>query len=247
MAYRLAYCEDDSEVGHMFAGKIITAFEKRGCTVSVNYFSNPLDLEDSILSGGEYDALFLDVDMPQLNGISLSARLQKLGLANTVVFLSNREDMVYRSLQVRPVRFVRKSHFASEIGECVTALMKEIESYRAESVLFASGKESYRLCIRDIRYLEIVNQTLTVFTAQGSIELKYRMNDAETLLAPHGFIRIHKSYLVNYRCIFSILKDSVTLTDGQCLPLSRHRFQTVTAALLEWTRRELQKGEIKKC
>lgn len=240
MIYRLAYCEDDNVVGSAFSRKISAAFEKRGLRASVVYFSSPLTLEESILSGDRYDALFVDVDMPELSGISLCSRLQKHGFQSSIIFLSNRDDMVYKALQVRPVRFVRKSHFAEEIGECISALLRQIKEERAESVLFQSGKEAYRLYIRQILYLEIANQTLTIQLQHSQLNLKFRMNDAEELLIPYGFLRIHKSFLVNYRSIFSILKDRIVLTNGQELPLSRHRYGEVTAALLEWTRKELR-------
>ena len=58
------------------------------------------------------------------------------------------------------------------------------------------------------------------------------------LLAPAGFLRIHKSYLVNYRAIARIQKDHVLLTDGQRLPLSKHRYQDVISRFMACHRRD---------
>ena len=63
--------------------------------------------------------------------------------------------------------------------------------------------------------------------AQERVSFRYTISAAEELLAPAGFLRIHKSYLVNYRAIARIQKDHVLLTDGQRLPLSKHRYQDV--------------------
>lgn len=83
-----------------------------------------------------------------------------------------------------------------------------------------------------------LNQTLTVVLAQERVSFRYTISAAEELLAPAGFLRIHKSYLVNYRAIARIQKDHVLLTDGQRLPLSKHRYQDVISRFMACHRRD---------
>ena len=57
--------------------------------------------------------------------------------------------------------------------------------------------------------------------------IRYRISDLETKLAGHGFIRIHKSYLVNYQYIKSIHPSGIFLMNGKNLPLSRIRLNDI--------------------
>lgn len=237
MVYQIAYCDDELAAAQTFARRIILEFEKQGVHISLTCFNSPMRLLQSICAGCMFDALFLDIDMAEMDGITLCRRLHTRALMPAVVFLSNKDEMVYQTFQVQPVRFLRKSRFATEIGETVCALLRRLERGQSESVVFDNGKQVYRLPVQEISFLEIMNQTLTIHLAGGTLCMKYKMNDAERMLAPYGFLRIHKSYLVNYRMIFSIRKESVLLDNGKELPLSRHRYTEVTMAFLERSRR----------
>ena len=240
MVYQIAYCDDELSAGQVFAQRIIAAFGDCGAQISLTCFSSSLRLMQSICAGCAFDALFLDIDMAELDGITLCRRLREQGFNPTVVFLSNKEEMVYQTFHVQPVRFLRKSCFSAEIKEAVSAVLKRIKREQSEAVTFDDGKRLYRLPVLELVYLEIMNQTLTAYLRHSSVHLKYKLNDAEALLQPYGFLRIHKSFLVNYRAIFSICKDSVLLDDGRRLPLSRHRYAEVKQAFMERSRMELQ-------
>ena len=56
----------------------------------------------------------------------------------------------------------------------------------------------------------------------------------EKRLEPYQFLRIHKSYLVNYRYIYSLQNKTVTLEDGTVLPISRYRFLEVQSKFKEY-------------
>lgn len=242
MNYQIAYCDDMPAVGEMFAKRLVAAFQQKGIGISLTVFTSSVRLRQKIQAGCLYDALFLDVDMPEIDGIALCQWLHANGIVIPTVFLSDKDEMVYRALQVQPLRFLRKSRFEHEIVETVSAVVECIAKRDAQTVVFSDHKLTYRLPVRDILYIEILNQTLAITMPNRVLNLKYKIRDAETLLAPYGFLRIHKSYLVNYRAVFQIKKDSVLLTDQTELPLSRHRYQEVTAQFMQYHRHELLKG-----
>ena len=240
--YQIAYCDDEIVVQQAFVQKLISAFEACGESVSLTSFTSPVRLLQSVCAGCSFDALFLDIEMAEMDGITLCRRMMEQGFQPVVVFLSQREELVYRTFSVQPVRFLRKSRFAAEIRETVSAVLQRIQKDCGDTVTLEDGKRLYRFPVREIMYLEIMNQTLSVCLRQGSISLKYKISDAERLLEPYGFLRIHKSYLVNYRAIFSIEKDRVMLDNGGCLPLSRHRYTEVKQAFMARSRQELQEA-----
>lgn len=81
--------------------------------------------------------------------------------------------------------------------------------------------------IRNIFYVEAQRKNCLIVTTVGNSIVQCKISDMEEYLVPHGFIKIHRSYLVNCRYIFYIGKSSLQLTSGQELPISRGKVDEV--------------------
>lgn len=102
-----AVCDDDEIVCEAICNKINKILKKCGVYARTDKYVSPVALYKNIESGERsYDALFLDIDMPRLDGISLGKSLQKLQKRPDIIFVSNREDKVFESFAVRPFGFV---------------------------------------------------------------------------------------------------------------------------------------------
>lgn len=237
MKLRIAYCDDEMNARQIFGTGILDAFSRQDVSAALADYADPLQLAAALREGAVFDAVFLDIDMPGLDGISLAKMLAAQEPAPpAILFLSNKDELVFRALQVRPLRFLRKTYFEAEIDDAVGAVLRHLQ--RSANVVFQDGKDLYQFPLEDIRYAEVLNQTLTVVLAQRRVSFRYTISAAEEQLAPAGFLRIHKSYLVNYRAIARIQKDHVLLIDGQRLPLSKHRYPDVISRFMACHRRD---------
>ena len=72
------------------------------------------------------DAVFLDIEMPGMDGIKIADEIRKFNQYVHIVFVSNREELVYQSLGYRPFRCIRKSKMNIELGKALKALVKDI-------------------------------------------------------------------------------------------------------------------------
>lgn len=90
--------------------------------------------------------------------------------------------------------------------------------------------------VKNIRYFEVKGHNVTAFFDETEERVSGTLNEFEKRLKDVGFIRIHKSFLVNFRFIESIGKTTVTLTDGTALLLSRNRFEETKRKLLIFSR-----------
>ena len=88
-----------------------------------------------------------------------------------------------------------------------------------------------------IRYIEGSRNYQILYPVEGTpVEVKQTMDKLEARMESHGFIRIHKGYLVNYRFIQRIAYDHVILRDGTSLPVGRSKVTAIKnkfLALLE--------------
>lgn len=221
--YQIALCDDEVAAVKVFAPQITATFEKLGCPVTLTTFNDPCRFLESLQAGNAYHAVFLDIDMPRLDGIALGKKLRELDYSIAVVFVSSRTERVFETFAVQPLRFLRKSRFSAELPDAAREILRTLEKAKTQTVTFGDATQSFCLPVADIRYCEIVGKTLSIHLPKNTVNLRYRMSDAEEQLQPYGFLRIHKGYLVNCAAIFCIRKDCVELTNGEILPLSRRR------------------------
>lgn len=181
-----------------------------------------------------FDALFLDIDMPELNGMQLAETIREHDRYVRIIFVTNKEECVFSAYKYGVFRFIRKSRLNCELGETLAALGGVFSAAEEYMVFKTKSKEKYScpaqeetVPIRQIMYFEAVGHTLIMHRESGSANITGTLNDLEKKLGAKGFIRIHKAFLANYRFIFSIGRTDIRLTDGRLLPVSRNRLNDV--------------------
>lgn len=223
--YQAAVCEDHPGTLGVICQQLEEAFRERKLPVALDARTDPRALLKAVAEGRKYDLLFLDIDMPGLNGIELCRRLRADGSQALVTFISGKEELVFQTFEVQPFRFVRKSHFMEELPQLADDICRELRG-RVETSVIVAEQHSQRIFtfgVQSLIYIEAFAKTCRFVTVSGETVLNAKLMALEEQLAPHGFVRCHRSYLVNCRYIFSIQKDSVTLDDHTVLPVSRGR------------------------
>ena len=230
---KIAICDDEQYFLSQVQKEIRNCFIKYGCDCQIECFQDPLRLRKEILSGEEYDVLFLDIQMPRLTGLQLAKYLREIKDNSKIIFISNHEQCVFDSFEVSPFGFIRKNTFFDEIDKTVYRLSCALSEHKADNILI--GKVNL-LSVNPytLQYVECMDKTLLLVSDQKVKEINFRLKELEEKLIPFGFIRIHKGYLVNYRFIFSIENTEVLLDNGKSLPVSRYRLADVRQEYKQW-------------
>lgn len=181
-----------------------------------------------------FDALFLDIDMPELDGMKLAEAIRENDQYVRIIFVTNKEECVFSAYRYSVFRFLRKSRLNAELGEALAAL-DSVFSAADDSMVFrksvreqdAFSDKDVNIPIRSITYFEAAGHSLILHRENSEMKIMGTLNEIEKKLSAKGFIRIHKAFLVNYRSIFSIGKTDIRLTDGKELPVSRNRLNDV--------------------
>ncbi len=227
MTLEIAVCEDVREICNDLCRQIEKCFNEKNCNVNITPYVTPLQMQHEI-GTRFFHVCFLDIDMPGTNGVDLARQIRAAwpDRETVIIFVSNREDLVFDSLKVRPLRFIRKSCFADELPEAADAALA-FYSKNPEVLLIEQNGSITALSISEIYYIESFNRVIVIHTKQGDHTVYAKLNDMENRLTPHGFLRIHKSFLVNWQYIYSIESHSVLLENRQQLPLSKHRITSI--------------------
>lgn len=180
------------------------------------------------------DVLCLDIDMPEISGLELAARMEELAARPLLVFVTGHDELVYDSLKFHPFGFVRKAYFAEEMEKLLMDCEEELGS-RERNFFFQSGTERVRLPMQEILYFESDGNYVKLFVRTGE---PYRFRDTlyslEAALSAYGFIRIHKGFLVNQKAVRVLRGNEAELGNGICLPIGKSYAQETRNRLMRY-------------
>lgn len=230
---RVAACDDDEAALGIISNSLQGIFTTRGIDADVRLFSRMRDLAEA-MTKTKFDFLLLDIDMPDVDGITFAKALREHGDNVDIMYISSREDKVFESLRVSPVGFVRKSRFLDDMSEIVNEYLDErIKRHQLSSVVLRDSNLVRPIRVASIAYIEGKSKNQEIHLVGGkTITIRSSMKVLESQLAEAGFIRIHQGYLVNYRQIELIADQEVLLVSGESLPVSRRKLAQVRAAYL---------------
>ncbi|MDE6727939.1 MAG: LytTR family transcriptional regulator DNA-binding domain-containing protein, partial [Oscillospiraceae bacterium] len=180
-------------------------------------------LEDS--KSEYFDAFFLDVGMPIIDGFEIARQIRSNDSGVKIIFVTRKEELAHLGYMYNAFRFVRKSRLDQELCEAAKSLSESF-SLSDEYLYFRSWTGDILINIKTIRYFKADGHSLILHGLKEE-RVYGTMQELEERLKKMGFIRIHKSYLVNFRYFYSLESKSVTLTNGEELPISRNRILEV--------------------
>lgn len=193
----------------------------------------------SFLGKQSFDLIFLDIDMPQVDGIRLGHLLRSHGCQTDIIYVSNLDERVYEIFPVHPFSFVRKSRCREELPGVIAEYIQTRRHNQNLLSLQGSDGQLKSFHAEEITYVEAAGklQKLCLFSRQEPFLVRSSLSDLERQMLPLGFIRIHKGFLVNYRYIRKITSRSVLLDTGIDLPVGRDHLKTARESylsLMKW-------------
>ena len=237
-----AVCDDDEIVCAAICDQIRKVMEKFGYQTKIDKYVAPLLLYKNLESGQRrYDAVFLDIDMPKVSGIDLARTLKKMENAPDIIFVSNREDLVFDTFSVRPYGFIRKNNFTHDLVDTLRSYIRtKIARETYVAVRTNSNTVVRKIRVQDIVYIESFRYKQYIYMADEEvIECRQSMEEFEKNLAQYDIVRIYKGYLVNLKYVQRIERTGVLLNykDGVTLMVSRDKVQDVKAQYLQYLRK----------
>ena len=230
---KVAICDDEIILLPQLASVIRDLLRKQKFEAETSTFSSSAELLKALYLGNTYNIYFLDIDMPEQNGIVLAEKIRIQNNNALIVYISAREDLVYDTFPTQPVAFVRKSHFTEDIKHASEILSRFLQKPKDTIIPFTDELgHTLSLNLSRILYVEAQEKYQDIVSIDGSQMIRCSISHLDRVLSPFHFFRIHRSFLVNFRYIYRIDSTCVCLDDGQKLPLSRHRRKEVQQLFL---------------
>lgn len=172
------------------------------------------------------DLIFLDINMPDINGIAL---LQTLSSKPLVIFTTAYSHYAVESYELNALDYLLKpitfERFLIALNKAAAALSSE-----DTTIFFKSGPQTYQVRVADILYFEKDGNYITVHLKDKQILIRENMSDIFDLVPAAGFLRVHKSYVVAIRHI-TMIEVHQLIASGEKIPIGSSYREAVKAVL----------------
>lgn len=233
MEIRAAVAEDSEECQQWLLECMQRYSSERDVTWQTRQYTDGAELTFSY--EGNCDVLFLDIEMPVLNGLETARRIRKMDRNVIIVFVTNMANYAVQGYEVDALDFITKPFSYEAFRFRMDRIVKRVREEKSSAEIILHNVDGCcRIRICDLQYVEVNGHILTYHTDIGTFSQRGTMKQAEAQLSPYGFFRCSQSCLVSLRHIRSIVKDCVIVRET-VLPLSRNFKQKLIRALTEFT------------
>ncbi len=229
---RIAVC-DDEEKFRTQARDIIDKMAG-SLDVTVDAFSDGRKLLEAF-DRNPYDVLFLDIEMPAMDGITLAKKLRERSDSIYIVFLTGHVEYALEGYEVNALRYLTKPVKEDKLREVLRFVMDKNSTKR--QLLIKEDGEEVLINVSDIIYFEAQNQYVMIYAIDGEHLIRYNIGDFENELKGDGFFRTHRGYLISLAKVKKLVKGEVLMEtpDGEVsLPVSRSNVKTLKEALYSY-------------
>lgn len=219
---RIGICEDETATAEAIAAQVTAFFREKGYRCDVACFSSG---EALLTSRERFDLLFLDCRLPDGNGLDVARELNKRENPATLIFISAYDDYVYESFEVSPFRFLRKPVEADTLKRSLDSFMAF--SDRDIVIEIPTREKTVLMRLSEIVYIESDKKnTIVRFNTPSRASVKFyestrSLNEYCALIRNPRFFRTHKRFFVNMDYIKSIEANTIKLSVGEQVEISR--------------------------
>lgn len=211
---------DDEKIERETLNTYLSRFSSEtGARINVDQFSSG----DALLTEYRliYDIILFDIDMPGTNGIDTARQVRKLDENVTILFITNIAQYAINAFEVEAVDYILKPIEYFDFALKFQRAVKRAARRGGRELALDTTEGVRNVSAANIVYVEAFDHYLTYHLRDSvSFEVRGSMRDHEALLRPYGFVRIHKSYLVNLACVDTI-RTSEVLAHGFVIPIGR--------------------------
>ncbi len=232
MKYKIGICDDDAaQREHLMA--IVAAWAKRGrCLTEVRQYSDAKAFLFEYSEEKDFDILLLDIEMPQISGIELAKTVRRDNTVVQIVFITGYYEYFGDGFDVSALHYLVKPVDAGKLLPVLDKAAANL-SYRQRSVLVSTQDAEVKLPLEDIIYVEAENVYVVVHTVRTTYRTRSTLSKfAEQL--DETFFKVHRSYVAALKYIVKITRGSITMINGDQLPVSRGMYDQVHAALVKY-------------
>lgn len=236
--YTIGICDDDKYYLDIINSNILEFAKLMNIGVDIYKFESGQDFLNTLTeASNHFDIIFLDIDMPFINGLETAEKLRTLGIESLLIFVTSMEDKVFDAFGYDALRFVLKRNLKADFQN---AFIKAIDVLNQTNKVFSfkTSEGLIKLPINEILYFIFEDRKVKVICHN---KLVYILNSVtllqiEELVSQNGFVPINRYVIVNVKYVSGINKNCLTMDNGDYFDISRPKLKDVYKVIADYIR-----------
>lgn len=229
--YRIAVCDDSLEHIDIISNMITNIIEEHKLNFSLDTFASSRQLVASH-EKKHYDIIFLDMEMPELNGIETGLYIRNITNSTKIMYVTAHKDYAYESYLVKAEDYLLKPIDYSKLEQNILLCFKKLTRKKERKFLDISdiSRNMQRIFIDNIISIErqqdrkihikcIYKKTIIVNETISNLE--------KNLANCKNIVKANQSVLINLNNVRKITKDIITFCDDSTVKISESRLAIV--------------------
>ncbi len=232
MAYRIAVCDDSSRDATYIRTLLEDWAATRQMAIHPQVFSSAESFLFQYAEDKAWDVLLLDIEMDQMDGVTLAKTIRRDNAAVQIVFITGYSDYIAEGYDVAALHYLMKP---VQRDKFFTVLDRSVEKRQQDEkcLNLDMGGEMIRIPFYEIRYMNVHLNYVTIHARQD-FTLKRSLSEFEKELDGR-FLRVGRSMILNLKSVRRVTRTEVYLSDGTSLPLPRGMYEPLNRAIIERT------------
>lgn len=219
---QIAICDDEKSIGLILEEKIKKLLPD---AVIDKYLSG----DELIASGCEPDILFLDIQMPGMDGMETARILRQKNERMVLIFVT--------AVEYYLVKTFSDEKFEEVVKRAVRSIEKYSENQSDEKYMMVqSGGSHMKVFLKDIVYAEVYNRKVIIHTRDTNIEYYGKLQELSEI-AGADFFRTHRAYLVHFKYVQKYDANCVTMENGTAL-IAKQNYPEFVKQYLKYNQRK---------
>jgi len=229
MRYKIGICDDSEADSSYVKGLVSTWAVEKQMDVQMDIFPSAEAFLFHYAEQKDYDILLLDVEMGEMDGVSMAKRIRQENETVQIVFITGYSDYIAEGYEVAALHYLMKPVRPEKLYEVLDRAAAKVQKNEQVLTLELSG-EMIRIPLYEIRYLDVHQNYVTVHARQD-YTMKRTLGEFEGELDDR-FYRAGRSCIVNLTCIERVSRTDIYLKDGTGIPLPRGQYEQINRAII---------------
>lgn len=229
MKVNFAIC-DDSVVDSNYVKELVTQWANdKKYQVNIDIFSSAEAFIFHYVENKEYDVLLLDIEMGNMDGVTLARQIRKSNKSVQIVFITGYSDYIAEGYDVEALHYLMKPLKKEKLYDVLDRAVNKIMQNEKHLVL-NTFDEMIRIPLHEIIYIDVDRNYVTVHSNKD-YTVKKTLAEIEKEL-DERFFRIGRSAIINLKYITRVTKTDVYLNNGIILQLPRGIYEALNRAII---------------
>lgn len=227
---KIAICDDERFSIEASVTCVENYIIERKTDIEYETFDSYPKLEPRI---DEFDVFLMDYQTPEIDGMTFAKKIrEKYGEKKAIIFITSFQEIVFDAFSVRALRFITKPVTDERLFEALDSYLKT--NVVTNHFVIKNEGTTTVLDVDDIYYIEVDGRGVIVHLDSETVSCRRAINTIEDELAPLGFYKPHRSYLVNMRAVKSFNRNSIEFPNGDIIDMSPRHYKDFCKEYLKY-------------